>query len=443
MDQTNNYDVNIYNRDSVKAVANLVASNIGRKLSEYEARDLLSFIGANRTKDWNGRSYDRIRQTLAQNYLALRFTETGRTVTRHQSDIIDMHELLKQHMGSGDDNTPDAASSVNVNEDGFITNGSDPNATVTDSTVDTPSGLGNLGSVDSINTISSVGTISNVQQIFGQSNFNSVLAALNPSSSIRKNYILFDTRYSQDTQDNTGITSFSWNFLSNSNVNTPGGINSLGDIKNITAIKVYPIKIPYMDILVDNAYNRVTMLINEFSGQAFIGQEGRKFHFIFESEVAENMVKLTPLPHPTGIFEFAKPIASIDTLTLTFGMPLENVSFDPDRGAVSVQYTNPAQFTMVGNIPHNLQTGDQVYISGFTSNNSVQDYTIINTVNAINGYNVYVVDQYNFQIQVDLTRVTAPLVNIVVNVYFGSKRIFIPMELSYMAGNSPAQNTGF
>lgn len=442
MDQTNRYETQIYTRDSLKQIANLVASSVGRKLTDNETRDLLNFVSACRTKDWNGRSNDRIRQTLVQNYLALRFTEIGRTATRHQTDIIDMHELLKQHMGSGDDNTPDAASSVNVNEDGFITDGSsDPNATVTDSTVDTPSGLGNLGSVDSINTISTINTISNVQQIFGQSNFNSVIAALNPSGATRKNYILFDTRYR--SQDTDGVTSFGWNFLSNSNVNTPGAINSLGDVKNVTAIKVYPIKIPYMDVLVNNSYNRVTMLINEFSGQAFIGQEGRKFHFIFESEVDENMIKLTPLPHPTGIFEFAKPISSIDTLTLTFGMPLESVTFDPDRGAATVQYTNPAQFTMTNNMPHNLQTGDQVYISGFTSNNTVVDYTAINVVNAINGYNVYVVDPFTFQIQVDLTTITAPIANIVVSVYFGSKRIYIPMELWYMAGSTPAQNTSF
>lgn len=439
MDQTNRYDLYIYNNASLKKCANLLASRIGRKITQAEAIDLISFVNVNRTKDWTGRTDDDVRRILIKDYLVLRFTDIGREQTRRVTDPVDIHELLKQHMGTGDDNTPDSASSTNVNEDGFVISAGDAAATSTDATVDTPAGLGNLDSVNSINSISTISAVANVQQIFGQSDFNSVINALNPSGTVRKNYIFFDTRYKAQNTDGTTV---SWNFLSNSSTNTPGGINSIGDIKNVTSIKVYPFKIPYQDVIVSNAYNRVTMLIQEFSGQAFIGQEGRKFHFIFETEIDNNMIKLTPLPPPFGLFEFAKPITQIDTLTLSFGMPLEPIIFDIDRGSVTVAYTNPAQFTMTNNVPHTLTTGDQVYFSGFTSGDTINDYTTINLVNNINGYTIYTVDDYTFEVTIDLSQMVAPIQNIVVGVYFGSKRILIPLELGYYA-SSGTSSTSF
>ncbi len=199
----------------------------------------------------------------------------------------------------------------------------------------------------------------------------------------------------------------------------------------MVSIQTSNIRLPFQNNVFINAYKRISLLINEFSGQSYIGQEGRKFHFLFSTELDGNMIECRALPTERATFEFAKPITQLDTFTVSFSCPLEAMEFDMDRMLMGVQYSYPAGLVSV--LPHKLQTGDQIYITNFATNDPTTDSAAITNANRVSGYNVFVVDDYTITLdELDLTAVTAPINPYNIQVYFGSKRIFVPLELKYI-----------
>jgi len=428
MDQTESYTRNISNnKESLKIIANAVSGQLKRTLTAVELRDLWNFVCENALRNWSGYSIQQIRAALSGAYLKTRFTVSGRKKIEEQDDVIDVHEMLKIGIGS-QDQEPNYETVDNVDTNGFPTVLEGSKSETDTNTVDT--GLGSLDSINTVNKLLSVGTLGNIKAFLGKTDDTSIQQMLNPQAAWRKNYILLDSRY-RDTETD-GMNAISWSFLSNTSENTPGGINSLGDVKQIVAISCPRIRIPYKDVIMLNGYRRVSLLINEFSGQSYIGQEGRRFHFMFSTAVEGNMIELVPLQDVQSTFEFAKPITQIDKLTLTFGNPLEKIMFDADRLPMQIQYNNPATF--VSSVPHNLQTGDQVYFTNFTTLDPVTDNILITRVNQINGYNIIRIDDETIQIdELDFSTIASPITPFQLDVFFGSKRIFVPLEIKYIA----------
>ncbi len=429
-DLTNNYKRNISaNADSLKVIANAVSTKIRRRLQANEIDDLIAFIDKNAVRNWSNMKISEVRVALARTYLQSRFTVEGRQ--RLNEDIIDVHEVLKSHIGT-QDQEPDYESVDNVNSNGVPTvlEGSH-NA---DDVGVAEAKDGSLGSIDNINTITrvaQVATLGNIQGFLGKTDDTSLQQMLNPQAAWRKNYIVLDTRYKKDDGNTFNL---SWDFLANSSNNVSGGVNSIGDVQQVVSVSCPPLRIPYTETIFQNSYRRITMLITEFSGQSFIGQEGRKYHFIFSAKLGDgNMIDLEPLMGDgMATFEFAKPITQLDTLTVSFGNPLEPIIFDQDSMLMEIQYNNPISLTSV--MEHKLQTGDQIYLSGFTTGDLLVDAAIIAKLNSQTGHNVVVIDDYTVQINdIDMTAVTAPISPLSIPVYFGSKRIFIPLEIKYIS----------
>jgi hypothetical protein len=164
---------------------------------------------------------------------------------------------------------------------------------------------------------------------------------------------------------------------------------------------VLPIKLPYVSSA-DNNYGRVTMLIQEFSAQAVIAHENSRYNFIFETEIKDRYIELNPKDYSCGIFKFANPITHLESLTVSFGSPLEPVVFDTDRLTASVnEYAKTTQFDTNNNTDHNIVTGDVIYITGFNTMNPNGDNDIINSINSTNGNIVTVPYPYGFSINVD------------------------------------------
>jgi hypothetical protein len=210
-------------------------------------------------------------------------------------------------------------------------------------------------------------------------------------------YILLDTRYR--LLDNDGTRYFKWNFLSNNTI-TQGTVNALFDVQNIIAMRTYPIRIPYVSNL-DNAYKRVTMYISEFSGQSIIGQESRNYHFIYKSSVDNRFIDLDPSAvAQNSYFKFKQPINRLDTLTVTFASPLQTVLFDTDRLNMNIT-AYAANTTLVALQDHNLETGDTVYITNFTTANPVYDVNVITAINNPDGIIVTYVNATTITIPVD------------------------------------------
>jgi hypothetical protein len=430
-DQTNRYDRDIVNnRESLKLIANTINKKLQVKLSRPELQDLMNFIRNHRTQNWTGLGQQEVCLTLARTYLGSRFTDSGRA--NLDPDIIDTHEMLKAGIGTADQEA-DADIASNVDENGTPLSAIAAHGAGTAVTAPNDA-LGNINSIGQIETVKDIKSLGMVNGFMGKTDEVALQQMVNPRAAYRKNYILLDSRY-RDTSQDGGAVNFStmrWNFLANTATASDGGVNSVGDVQQVVAFSTGDIRLPYQNNVLVNAYRRVSMLINEWSGQAYIGQEGRKFHLMFKADIDGNMIDCKALGDGKTTFEFAKPITQLDTITLSFGCPLEPVLFDIDRLHMAVSYTNPVVLTST--IPHRLQTGDQVYVMGFTTNAPVADVTTINKMNDSTGYNCVVTGPTSIELtDVDLSALTGPITPLNVLVYFGSKRIFVPVELTYIA----------
>lgn len=259
----------------------------------------------------------------------------------------------------------------------------------------------------------------------------------------RDEYIFIDSRYQNTVNnDNTRIL---FNLIANNKIRSDNGGIIIGrNIKDIVSIEVSPFTIPYNSRFV-NFYNKITMTINEWASNSYEAYEGGQFHFIFDIEkIDNNLIHLTPVDN---VYTFSKPMNYIDSFTLSFGGMLTKLELDKDRQLVkSIDYTN--QFGLLTfNEPHKLVTGDLVHISGFTTPDPARDVELINEVNRLSGHTIVKKNSYSIFINVNLSlaRYAVPLGSNIfpidtftqtILVYFASKRIQIPLRVTYLTDYS-------
>jgi hypothetical protein len=245
---------------------------------------------------------------------------------------------------------------------------------------------------------------SDVTSILGISTLSGLQAAFMPATSSSKKtaYLFLDSRYR--VQNNSTGNTFQWNYVDNNNL-SQGSVNSNNNIQNIIAMRTRSIKLPY-NVTADNPYNRLTMFIQEFTSQSFIAHENTNFHFIFETTVHDKYIDLNIRRDGESVYVFTTPISSLNTITLSFASPLQNVTLDPDSAVIQATgYGIPAGIQFTTPSPHNLGAGDTVYISGFTTTNPINDINAISAINYVNGIQVFIVDPMNFTIPVNTTTI--------------------------------------
>ncbi len=262
---------------------------------------------------------------------------------------------------------------------------------------------------------------------------------LNYSSLFRDEYITIDSRYQNKV--NTDPTKMVFSLIANSKTKSDhGGIILGGTIKDIIEIEVYPFTIPYKPVYV-SYYNKITLAVNEWLASSYEAYEGGQFHFCFDIEkVDNNLIYLKPV---NSSYRFARPVNHIDDFTLTFGAVYPKISFDPDRMIPSsIDYTNEyGLFTF--SQPHNLVTGDLVYITGFDTPEPARDVDTITQINRAEGHIIVKKNNYSIIINVDISKVRHedppdsqryPIESFTqsVLVYFASKRVQIQMKLKYL-----------
>lgn len=307
----------------------------------------------------------------------------------------------------------------------------------------------NPGKVNS-NNIESINK-SKLSDLFGIKTSEEMVRVLNPASLYKKNYFVLDSRYRSNEGSNNlsnSIDRYIWDFNLNSQPNdNNSSVNVIGNMRDIVAMRIYPFRIPYTSLL-DNQYKRISMLIDELSAQSFVAHEQRKFHFMLDSDIDSNFLNLSTDKFNDGFFYFEKPITTLEKISVSFGNPLENVSFALDRCNYRVDNLSIAPLTKITTYYTNntdlfasgLNNGDRVYLSGYTVGyvdpNLVEQVQlnnkIKNDINNVNGYIINVIDNYNFSINLDTSLIQNPLDITFSNVYFGSSRIFIPMEITYI-----------
>ncbi len=262
---------------------------------------------------------------------------------------------------------------------------------------------------------------------------------LNYQSLFRDEYIVIDSRY-QNTV-NTDPTKIEFTLITNTKTRSDhGGVIVGNALQDIVEIEIYPFTIPYKPVY-STFYNKITLSINEWSTNSFEAYEGGQFHFEFDIDhIDNNLIYLNPINNK---FSFSNPVNRIDSFSLSFGAVYPKISFDDDRMSPSyIDFTDPLGiFTF--NQPHNLVTGDLVYIMGFNTPDPAQDVDMINIINRAEGHTIVKKNNYSFIINIDLTTVRhenpvgsgiypIDTFDQLIVIYFASKRIQIQMRLTYL-----------
>lgn len=264
----------------------------------------------------------------------------------------------------------------------------------------------------------------------------------NYESLMRDAYMIVDSRYQNKV--NIDQTKMMFNLITNTKTKSANGGVILGSsFKDIVEIEIFPFTIPYKPVYV-TFYNKITLSINEWTAYSFEAYEGGQYHFMFDIEkIDNNLIYLKPI---NSSYHFSTPVNYIDNFSLSFGATFPKISFDADRMQTSnIDYTD--EYGLITfNEPHNLITGDLVYISDFTTPDPARDNDIITEVNRAEGHTVVKKDNYTILINVDLTQVRHedpigsniyPIDSFSQNilVYFASKRIQIQFRIRYLTQN--------
>jgi hypothetical protein len=251
---------------------------------------------------------------------------------------------------------------------------------------------------------------------------------INYESLWRDSNILIDSRYQNLVNQDKSKMVFT--IVNNIRTKIPGTgiITAMGSLRNIVEIEVFPFSIPYLPAA-DNYYQKLTLSMLELTSICIDAYENSQFHFIFSTKLNGNLIELTPI---NKIFRFYKPIARLNEFTLRFGSPLNPISFDKDRlNTLLVDYTtNPGE--IIFNESHNLITGDLIYITDFTTLDPARDLYVINEINSSLGHICTRLSNVKISINVDFTSIISPDATLSVVVYFGSKRILMPLRIRYL-----------
>lgn len=375
--------------ENLKKIITLAETEFNKKFNKLEITDIINFINQlNFSKIYN-KDIEKVNTLIIDNYKNL--------VNKPKN--FDLQEYFKQEING--------KSGINIKKYESFQN---------------KEGYENSNDSELIRSLMQM--MPNLNTEIDQINFTKIL---NYESLLRDSNILLDSRY--QNLSNGDLTKIQFTIMNNSKIKIPGTgiITSIAPMRDILEIEIFPFSIPY-SANADNYYQKITMSILELASVSVDSYENCQFHFMFTATKNKNLIDLTPI---NSVFRFFKPITKLADFTLRFGTPLTPIIFDKDRLYASIDYTsNPCVLTF--NEDHNLISGDLVYINDFTTLNPAQDLNIINTFNDTNGYLCTRISNIEISINIDATQVLNPDNNLSINVYFGSKRILLPLRIRYL-----------
>lgn len=375
--------------ENLKKLVNLAETEFKKKFNKLEITDLINFINQlNFTKIYN-KDIDIVNSDIVSTYKKI--------VMKPKN--FDLQEYFKQQINE--------KSNINLKKYESFQN---------------KESLENPNDSELVRTL--IQMMPNLNTENDKINFTKIL---NYESLLRDSNILLDSRY--QNLSNNDLTKIQFTIMNNSKIKVPGSgiITSIAPMRDILEIEIFPFSIPY-SANADNYYKKITMSILELSSISVDSYENCQFHFMFIATKNKNLIDLTPI---NPIFRFFKPITKLADFTLRFGTPLTPIVFDKDRLYATINYgSSPCVLTFNEN--HNLISGDLIYINDFTTLNPAQDLNIINVFNDSNGYLCSRISNDEISINVDATKVLFPDPNLSINIYFGSKRILLPLRLRYM-----------
>lgn len=414
LDNINKIKNQLYSKDNLKVLINKLESSTKQKITKTE---LVNFI--NYTKEFNfNKVYTNYKDNIDainNNFINLYLVNLGKI-----KSSFDIHEFLKKEIN-------DKASVKGTTDYNFGLNGSKlPKTETTKQSVNIiQQQIPQVSQIVSQN-------VSNIPNLLTKQDQIEFTKIINYQSLWRDSNILVDSRYQNIANKDRSRIIF--NIVSNTKNKTPGSgaITSISNMRDIVEMEIFPFSIPYI-AAADNYYQKITLSILELSAVSIDAYEDSQFHFMFQSKINGNLIDLIPI---NKVFRFFKPITRINEFTLRFGSPLNPVTFDQDRlYTSSINYgSNPGIITFSES--HNLITGDLIYIQSFTTLTPAKDLNIIEEINNAQGHICTRINNTSISINVDFTQIAlaSQVPGLSVLVYFGSKRILVPIKFRYLIG---------
>lgn len=237
-----------------------------------------------------------------------------------------------------------------------------------------------------------------VSNLFGVTNLTDLLRLISPENVKAYASVVLCSEFR--LLDNTSTSVFKWNY---SNTLTPGQgmFNSTHNIRNITGIRVCDLRLPLVEDLNGDS-GRVSMLLHEFSTVGTISPR-RNWHFLFASERDGNYVNLTREGFQENFFQFTTPIPTINSLSVSFGNPFQQISFDADRMSFQVITGSTTEF--ISSSDHKLTTGDIVFVQQFLPLNANRHSLLVSTIQQSSGHEITRLSDTTFSIDINTTEI--------------------------------------
>lgn len=403
-------------RDAIIHTVGELKTILDRNVKEAEVSGLISYM-----KELNYNLFRDTDPNVVTHVIAERFANMLQKHSDGGYDI-DTHELLKRNIGrltisdSTDDGTVynrrGCASQSYTNQNNVIPH--DPD--------------NKNNPINNINGYEGLVAAKNIERSL--SNIHSEFKIMRTIQDVYSAYVLLDSRYRKIEGSITNqINEYRWEYTPTI-ITTQGTTNSIAWIQDIMYFQLHDFSIPYVSDA-DNIYKRVSFLIQEFSALAVIAHENRRYHLMLPSTVEGNRINLQAPVVDSGTFRFSTPINKVDQLTISFGSPLTGIVFPPDRYGVNIIPINATETQIVFSVDHNVNTGERVILSGYTTMDTQNDNVIIADINRNSGHVTQVVNANTLSIAVDLTTITPLTTNPTVECYITSRRILIPLRFVY------------
>jgi hypothetical protein len=281
----------------------------------------------------------------------------------------------------------------------------------------------------------------NVSSFLGIDTFEKLIRELNPKVTIKKAYVCLDSRYARFLNN---CTKLQWDY-SNALITTDNSTSVIGNVRNVTSVRMLSMVVRRFT----SVARRASICIEEFSAQAFILPNGRRFHFVgFLNDLQNNSIAIdyrassgtknvVVVPDFTtydkyeliagyrfndGIYRFNKPITDINTLTISIGDPFNLVTVPKyefyDVAALYLPFTStPKYFSsvrltfpephfhigsnyfdtdlVIGDIPNILMS---VFIDDASTANPAYA-TLINNINTTEFTMAVIIDPYTIDVR--------------------------------------------
>jgi hypothetical protein len=153
---------------------------------------------------------------------------------------------------------------------------------------------------------------------------------------------------------------------------------------------------------------------------------------MFDTEVQGNRILCTPDTTDDGRFRFNTPINYIKSISVSFGGPLNQLSFLSDYFTVVISVNAPNSTYLTFSVDHNVSDGEVVYIDGFATATPQVDFAAVSAISDELGHTVSVVNNVTLEINADLSTTTMLTPNPSVECYITTRRVFIPIRFVYL-----------